>query len=1013
MNYDSLLQNKRKKMLFLVLLLVICPFINVAGINLTYIVKKDENVISPSCIAEELERYAAVGWVYPIPVSQENIPNITTKYIPTINNDYNCQFSSNNLCSSRWSLRNWKIDENSQKTRDVFTDRRWEDLPTILISNTSKEFSEKIEVELFSNKIFSSLPKDLKDDYKNGSLGNYKAYSDILSSKEWRNLILSSDANGLIKLIDVDLNRTLIEHNVQEALTPMYMLMRSANCSLWKIHQNHFLYTNVTNISRLGPQLTIPGRDLCVSLFVTTCSNCQMTFFYQDDTNRKILKQVGPTKNEEWMEIKLKEENIQLEKVNLLVEAKFMNNNLSVPGFWAIDDVRVCNENEVKMTFLKMVDTSGNFSEDEIFCQLIRKPSWRPKKLTYQGIKDFPKISSVITTNSIKLSWAQEEPDNQISYFVSYQANPLEYENCMETHDSNRMKSNGFVSTKLNEIVLENLIPYTEYNINISSVLHQNDQKVLLRTLQTVEPSLEELPFNIQIKALDTSINVSWEKIDCSKKVGPILYSIIVGGTNYSTVLARRIKNSYEIGGLQPNTPYTLEILTSRNERNMYNGQPNKFVFNFTTMAGVAPPVENLELYSIDPNSASLRYELPSEPHGIIREIQVSKCNSLSFSKCKSSITAIKPCNIWPGKYCAEANFLIPFQSYSFRVSLKNLHTPKFGQEVSVNGFTTDRVPGKPTNITYKIVDCHVSTDYCHLNVTWLHPYDQNGTITSFNIILNSTDKRKDSEDDKYIHEIYMVNNKRYYHDYTYQIKYLPYSSYYNLYLQSANTAFNSDFAQLNVETDNIGDHIDQSPKLIAKSDSTLLFKIPRLDSRLDFYSLTVVVQDFNKTEKIDSHLLKNRKIAENICHQFGESWISQVVKVTNSSKTEKLIIDSTGKNKLKPETKYCITFIITNKYKNSEHDVVYYEKLRMPGIQPPPTTPGSYNHLYMLLLLLLLIPVAFVIYRYLRKRKVIAKSLENNENVYETLPFDECEPNGSDVTDGRVSSFSNKTYNR
>nr|XP_023019402.1 uncharacterized protein LOC111508196 [Leptinotarsa decemlineata] len=802
-----------------------------------------------------------------------------------------------------------------------------------------------------------------------------------------------------------------------EPLAPMYMLMRSTNCSLWKIHQNQFLFTNGSHISRLGPQLTISSRDLCVSLFVKSCRNCEITFFYQDGISRKVLKQIGPTINEEWMEIKLKEENIQIEKVNIFVETKFVDKKLNVSGFWAIDDVRVCNENEVRVSFLRM-NNSKNFSEEDISCQLIRKPSWRPKKLTYDGIKDFPKISGITNVNSIKLKWSQEDPSNQISYFISYKANNLENDICTSSYDSTRSKSNGFISTKLNEVVLENLVPYTKYNITISTVLHENDRNLVLQTLETVEPNLEELPFNIQVKALDTSINVSWENVDCSKKYGRIVYTLIVSNSelNFTKEISLQTENSYKIDGLEPYTSYALKIITARNGRNIYRGvHTNTYNLNFTTMAGVAPPVVNLELYSIDQNSASLRYELPEDTRGKIREVQVRRCNNLSFNKCKPSITHVRPCNIWPGKYCVDDNYLIPFQSYSFRVSLRNLNTPSFGDEVSVKGFTTDRVPGKPTNVTYKIVDCHVSTDYCHLNVTWLHPLDQNGTITSFNIILNSTDKRKDSEDDKYIHEVYKVENKTYYHDYTYQIKYLPYSTYYNLYLQSANTKYESDFTQQTIKTDNIGDHIDQSPKLIAKSDSTLIFKIPRLDRRLEFYTLTVVVQDYNESKKIDSRLLKNKKIVDNVCHQFGETWISQVVKVVNSSKTENIIIDSAGKNKLKPETKYCVTFIITNQYKGSEHDVIYYEKLRMPPAQAPPPkeepSSNSYSHLWILLLLLLLIPVAFLIYRYLRKKKVISKPSENNENVYETLPFDECELNDTDFKNGKVSSFANKTY--
>lgn len=79
-------------------------------------------------------------------------------------------------------------------------------------------------------------------------------------------------------------------------------------------------------------------------------------------------------------------------------------------------------------------------------------------------------------------------------------------------------------------------------------------------------------------------------------------------------------------------------------------------------------------------------------------------------------------------------------------------------------------VPGPPTNITYRIVGCHETTDYCHLNLIWLHPYRQNGTITSFNIILNSTDDHKDVQNSKNIQEVYKIENGTYYSYYTYQV---------------------------------------------------------------------------------------------------------------------------------------------------------------------------------------------------------------------------------------------------
>lgn len=55
----------------------------------------------------------------------------------------------------------------------------------------------------------------------------------------------------------------------------------------------------------------------------------------------------------------------------------------------------------------------------------------------------------------------------------------------MEPYNRNRMISSGFLSTKLNEVVLNNLVPFTLYNVTIFTVLHEHERRMLLHTLET------------------------------------------------------------------------------------------------------------------------------------------------------------------------------------------------------------------------------------------------------------------------------------------------------------------------------------------------------------------------------------------------------------------------------------------------------------------------------------------------------------------------------------------------
>jgi hypothetical protein len=112
------------------------------GINLTYIVKTEDGELQPSCIAEENERYAGIGWVYPLAAA----PRIATKFVPTIRNDYNCKFDGRDKCAKSWALKNWQIDANSTRTLDLLFDSRWEDLPAVMTANGTKEFADRVEV---------------------------------------------------------------------------------------------------------------------------------------------------------------------------------------------------------------------------------------------------------------------------------------------------------------------------------------------------------------------------------------------------------------------------------------------------------------------------------------------------------------------------------------------------------------------------------------------------------------------------------------------------------------------------------------------------------------------------------------------------------------------------------------------------------------------------------------------------------------------------------------------------
>lgn len=105
----------------------------------------------------------------------------------------------------------------------------------------------------------------------------------------------------------------------------------------------------------------------------------------------------------------------------------------------------------------------------------------------------------------------------------------------------------------------------------------------------------------------------------------------------------------------------------------------------------MAPKVKNLELYSIDKYSASLRFDLPDTPGGLPIEAQIQWCHPLYESQCNFDIRNLTKCKLWDKKYCVDVNSLIVGYDYKFLVSIKNEDTFTFGDEVAVKGIATDR----------------------------------------------------------------------------------------------------------------------------------------------------------------------------------------------------------------------------------------------------------------------------------------------------------------------------------
>ncbi|KAF7280027.1 hypothetical protein GWI33_006459 [Rhynchophorus ferrugineus] len=416
--------------------------INNAFANLMYMQNGGDREVQASCIVEEFDRHKALGWVYPLEQFHlDNFEESKIKYLPSIQNDYNCKFSPGENCSELWRLENWDFKD----SRSLLEDIRWEDLPTIILTNKGDKMDERTYTILADQRnglsIRSTGPvmvllcskettqnrfcyqfniskkeinvfkfytwKDNITDSKDTSI-KYRTFRSILLESTWRHFEIGFESSGKILLLDKNINRVIVEHadDLLKSYTELNLIIRSNQTSAWKISENRFLLTKTTQVSPMGPRVEIPFRDLCISLFVASCRHCEMIFYYMDVTNRTILSYDRTTVS-------------------------------------------------------------------------------------------FPHIDIITKDRSINLSWNKGDSDSLTTYMLTYQGID---DGSSNRTCSKRRRSAGFLTSRYSEFIITDLIPKTKYNITISTLLYEIDQQFLIETLDSDSPLIK----NIEIYAMDS-----------------------------------------------------------------------------------------------------------------------------------------------------------------------------------------------------------------------------------------------------------------------------------------------------------------------------------------------------------------------------------------------------------------------------------------------------------------------------------------------------------------------------
>ncbi|XP_025831689.1 uncharacterized protein LOC108741364, partial [Agrilus planipennis] len=984
MSFQQIIRRKRVKVLLLVLMLIFLTFTKGnASPNLLSVIKNAEIPYEAVCISDENVENSGLTWIFPIPETQEDLPNIETKYVPNIENEYSCDFSVANKCLKQWKMSGWNFSENNESFHSVL-DSRADAFSTIYTSNTTKEFHERIEIpqefnlgislrsshygEIFfcegwnpysypcyylniggddgktiTLKKIKGLSKEILN--SNENLGNFEGEI-VISAYEWKSYKIAFNKNGTFEIIDLVLEKSLLRYSDPNKLKPIYLLLRSRSPALWKIHKIRYIYTTTPGMTKLGPTLNLNSKNLCISMFLSMCKNCSFTFSLVTEAKQEVVLLTVKNddqneKGEKWKQVELKKNDLVSSSVKLHVKTEITGN--AEKPFWAVSNVRVCNSKEIRSSIFVYNTTKNKLRpEYDLACQFLRHPTWRPTM--YKAVPFDIRIKKISAdSNEIVVQWEYSTSQKQLPYqpyvSVEYQAKNICNDTEIPDDTVNRNRSSGFLVTRDDDVQIKNLVPYTTYNICLTDIISNKQIIKEVKTAPSVLPTRGEIPENVIIQPTDTLIKINWKRPSCLESYGPIVYKIHI--KNDSEVLRSLEVNkddspNFAINNLEPFTPYIFEIFTARSLQDLNNIDTVHInTYKFSTSPGVSPAVIDLEVYEIDTTYACIRYKMPAKPFGIPQYVKVKYCNPIVRDNCTTLIKNITKCVLWEEFYCLEIINLLSNLQYTFSVAIKNANTDSFGTSSDVIGLTTPHVPGKPSNVTYEL-NCYHDTQYCNIRINWCHPYNPKGLITAFRVSLHN--KNFNVED--FIEEIYKIPNRSYHKQYSHIVKYIPYGSEHTLKVEGINNYYNEgDFEAISVSPRHVH-YVDFTPSVDA-TEFSLIATLPPKDQTVKTKTF-VVVQDYDRTVVNTAKEISTSPCSAEKCNSYGAVWLANDYKENvDDDNSTTISIESfvpfeksntSGANdvvKLKPNTTYCVVIVTQhNFYNKSECEIFSFKNV-------------------------------------------------------------------------------------
>ncbi|XP_065168047.1 neural cell adhesion molecule L1-like isoform X4 [Atheta coriaria] len=312
----------------------------------------------------------------------------------------------------------------------------------------------------------------------------------------------------------------------------------------------------------------------------------------------------------------------------------------------------------------------------------------------------------------------------------------LDKRGCKIANRISNIQSKNITTTA---IELDNLQPYSIYNISVSAVTKkgQGDMQSILGYTDEAK-TIDINMFNRKITTLETSIQIGLV-VECENWNGPIYLSAYAicksewcEGEEMNMTKYMQYNDLITLDSLLPYTNYKLEVNFLRNEVDRINDYNKSWSTAVMTLSSVPNQVSFAEVYSLSETSISLRWSPPYPPTGILDLFLIKYYYfSKGYSTQQTVINYLSPCKIWPNMYCTTLTNLTTNQNYIISIAGRNQAISSYGVETFFNETTLIRAPQPPQNLVAKWDTSRI------LHLQWEHPNRTNGPFSGFKICIN------------------------------------------------------------------------------------------------------------------------------------------------------------------------------------------------------------------------------------------------------------------------------------